>query len=139
MTIPGAVSWAGVSDAYFAMAAIPATQAEGLEVRASKYEVETQPFYPSIFSWALRSPTTKETRHLVTAYVPVAADGSVTKIYTGTKDYFHLSSISDGLDEAAGRDLEFVNIINFATYRIVRFFVKPLSIPILTPSISLTG
>ena len=131
LTVPGAVSWAGVGDAYFAMAAIPSAPADGLEVRASKYDVETAPFYPSIFSWAIRSPQTKETRHLVTAYVPVAADGSVTRIYTGTKDYFHLSSISNDLDTSAGRELEFVNIINFASYRIVRFFVKPLSIPIL--------
>lgn len=131
LALPGAVDWAGVSDTYFAMAAIPQTQTNGLELRASKYVVDIEPFYPSIFGWIMRSPETKETRHLVTAYVPINADGSVTRVFTGTKDYFHLSSITNELDELAGRELDFINIINFSNYRPVRFFVKPLSVPIL--------
>ncbi len=90
----GTVDWAGVGDAYFAMAAIPATPQQGVEYRASKYDVETQPFFTSIWRWAIRSPKTKETRHLVTAFVPVTTDGTVTKIYTGTKDYFLVSNLS---------------------------------------------
>ncbi len=131
LAVPGVVDWAGVSDTYFAMAAIPQTQTNGLELRASKYEKETEPYYWSIFDWILRSPRTSETRHLVTAYVPINADGSVTRVFTGTKDYFHLSSITKELDELAGRELDFINIINFSNYRPVRFFVKPLSVPIL--------
>ena len=131
LAVPGVVDWAGVSDTYFAMAAIPQTQTNGLELRASKYEKETEPYYWSIFDWILRSARTSETRHLVTAYVPINADGSVTRIYTGTKDYFDLESIAPELDQLAGRELEFINIINFSNYRPVRFLVKPLSIPIL--------
>jgi YidC/Oxa1 family membrane protein insertase len=93
LAVNGAVDWAGVGDAYFAMAAIPATQGQGLEYHASKYEVQTQPFYDGIFSWITRSEKTSEMRHLVTAYVPITADGSVTKIYTGTKDYFASNGI----------------------------------------------
>lgn len=131
LTVPGTVDWAGVGDAYFAMAAIPSTQTQGLELHASKYEVETQPFFYSIFSWIIRSPETKETRHLVTAYVPVTTDGSVTRVFTGTKDYFLLSSIDEPLNKSVGRVLDFVNLINFSNYRIIRWIVKPLSIPIL--------
>ena len=134
LAIPGYVDWAGVGDAYFAMAAIPSTQTQGLELKASKYEVETEPYYKSIFGWVLRSPETKETRHLVTAYVPINADGTVTKIFTGTKDYFLLRELvkSDGpLGESVGRELDFVNLINFSNYRPIRYIVKPLSIPIL--------
>ena len=131
MSIPGIVDWAGVSDAYFAMAAVPSTQTQGLELKAAKYEVQTEPYYYSIFSWILRSPETKETRHLVTAYVPVAGDGSVTKVYTGTKDYFLLSKLDGQLAEAVGRELDFVNLINFSNYWPIRMIVKPLSIPIL--------
>lgn len=127
----GTVDWAGVGDAYFAMAAIPTSPQQGVEYRAFKYEVETRPFYDSIFNWILRSPKTSETRHLVTAFIPVPTDGSVTKIFTGTKDYFLLSDLADQLNASVGRELEFVNVINFATYRPIRFFVKPLSIPIL--------
>lgn len=127
----GTVDWAGVSDAYFAMAGIPAQQQQGIVYQASKYDVDTQPFYDSIFSWVIRSPKTKETRHLVTAFLPVSADGAVTKVFTGPKDYFLLSPLDTQLSEAAGRELEFVNLINFSNYWWLRWLTKPLSIPIL--------
>ena len=127
----GPVNWAGVGDAYFAMAAIPATPQPGIEYRASKYEVQTQPFYDSIFNWVLRREKTSETRHLVTAFVPITADGSSNKIYTGTKDYFLLSSLSDSLTEQIGREIALVDLINFSNYWPIRWFVKPLSIPII--------
>jgi YidC/Oxa1 family membrane protein insertase len=127
----GPVDWAGVADAYFAMAAVPATPQQGLEYKASKYEVDTQPYFDSIFSWVIRSAKTKETRHLVTAYMPVPTDGSSTKVFTGPKDYFLLSTLDGPLGEGVGRELEFVNLINFSNYSIIRWFVKPLSIPIL--------
>ncbi len=127
----GLVNWAGVADAYFAMAAIPAVPGQGLEYRASKYEVQIQPVYESIFSWILRREKTKETRHLVTAYVPISADGSVNKIFTGAKDYFLLSNLSENLRAADGRTSDIVDLINFSNYSIIRWITKPLSIPIL--------
>ena len=127
----GTVDWAGVADAYFAMAAIPAAPGQGLEYRASKYEVQIQPVYESIFSWITRSEKTKETRHLVTAYVPITADGSVNKIFTGAKDYFLLSDLSENLKAADGRSIDIVDLINFSNYSIIRWITKPLSIPIL--------
>lgn len=136
----GSVDWAGVGDAYFAMAAIPATQQQGIEYKASKFEVETQPFFPSIWKWVIRTPETKETRHLVTAFVPITTDGTVTQIYTGSKDYFLLSDLSGdflfsdangNLKAADGRAISLVDLINFSNYRLLRFFVKPLSIPVL--------
>jgi YidC/Oxa1 family membrane protein insertase len=127
----GTVDWAGVGDAYFAMAAIPATPQQGVEYRASKYDVQTQPFFPSIWRWAIRSAETKETRHMVTAFVPITTDGTATKIYTGTKDYFLVSDLAKPLSDSVGREIELVNLINFSNYRFLRFFVKPLSIPIL--------
>ncbi|MGQ0543693.1 MAG: membrane protein insertase YidC [Blastocatellia bacterium] len=114
LAVPGNVDWAGVSDSYFAMTAIPAERKQGYELKSLRYEVDTQPFYSSIFSWIIRSPTTKETRHLVTAYVPINADGSTTKIFTGTKDYFLLNSLSGDLDKMVGRELDFVKLINIS-------------------------
>ncbi len=131
LAVPGTVDWAGIGDAYFAMAAIPAAQTQGLEYHASRYEVQTQPYYDGIFSWITRSEKTSETRHLVTAHVPISADGSVTKIYTGTKDYFALNDYNDILTNSVGRPISIENLINFSNYSIVRWFVKPLSIPIL--------
>lgn len=127
----GNVDWAGVGDAYFTMLAIPATPTQGLEYRASKYDVQTKPFYDGIFSWILRSEKTSETRHLVSAYVPITADGSTNKVYTGTKDYFTLKEYNDVLAQQIGREIYIVDAINFSNYSIVRWFVRPLSVPIL--------
>lgn len=136
----GTIDWVAMADAYFAMAAIPATPVQSAEYRASKYEVDIQPVYDSIFNWIIRSPKTTETRHLVTAWMPVAADGTVTKIFTGPKDYFLLSELSgdslfgapDGsLKAADGRAVSLVNLINFSNYWWLRWLTKPLSIPIL--------
>lgn len=131
LAVPGVVDWAGVGDAYFAMAAIPANQTQGLELRAEKYEVDTEPYFTSIFQWVLRSSQTKETRHLVTAYLPITADGSVNRVYTGTKDYFLLSNIDEPLTAQVGREVALVDLINFSNYSIIRGIVKPLSVPIL--------
>lgn len=128
---PGTMNWAGVGDAYFAMAAIPANAGQGLEFRASRYDVDTKPYYPSIYKWVTRAESTTETRHLITAYVPIAADGSVNKIFTGTKDYFVLSELSGPLSDSVGREVNLVDFINFSNYWPIRWFVKPISIPIV--------
>ena len=89
--VNGEVDWAGVGDAYFAMAAIPATQTQGWNIALQNMKCRRNRIYDGIFSWITRSEKTNETRHLVTAHVPINADGSTTKIYTGTKDYFALN------------------------------------------------
>jgi YidC/Oxa1 family membrane protein insertase len=131
LTDNGPIDWVGMSDAYFAMAAIPATRVQAVEYRASKYDVPISPVYENIFRWVIRSPKTTETRHLVTAYMPVATDGSVTKIYTGTKDYFLLNSLSDSLSKETGRELSIVNLINFSNYSWIRPITSRLAVPIL--------
>lgn len=127
----GTVDWAGIGDAYFAMAAIPAQQANGIEYRAAKYDVDTAPHFDGIISWITRSEKTTETRHLVTAYLPINADGSSTKIYTGTKDYFILSQYSDSLGQAVGRNVDIVDFINFSNWKIIRPITQHVAIPIL--------
>jgi len=127
----GAIDWVGMSDAYFAMAAIPAAPISSAEYRASKYDVNIDPVYENIFRWVIRSPKTTETRHLVTTYMPISADGSVTKIFTGPKDYFLLNALSNDLKAADGRSVSIVNLINFSNYWWLRWLTKPLSIPIL--------
>jgi len=133
MPAPGKVDWAGVGDAYFSMVAVPNTPTEGLAYQASKYEFPMEPYHDGIMSWITGNVKTSETRHLITAAVPVAADGSVTKIYTGPKDYFALSGTYSGeLTKAVGRDINLVDLINFSNYRPLRFFTKPIGIVILT-------
>ena len=127
----GTIDWVGMSDAYFAMAAIPAAPVQAAEYRASKYDVNIEPVYDSIINWVIRSPKTTETRHLVTAFMPIAADGSVTKLFTGPKDYFLLAQLSDNIKAADGRSVSIVNLINFSNYWWLRSLTKPLSIPIV--------
>lgn len=127
----GTIDWVGMSDAYFAMAAIPSSPVSSVEYHASKYDVPIEPVYENIFRWAIRSPKTTETRHLVTAYMPIPADGSVTQIYTGSKDYFLLNQLSESLKAGDGRPVSLVNLINFSNYWWLRWLTQPLSIPIL--------
>ncbi|HEX6125128.1 MAG TPA: membrane protein insertase YidC [Pyrinomonadaceae bacterium] len=127
----GTIDWVAMGDAYFAMAAIPATPVATAEYRASKYDVPIEPVFENIFRWVIRSPKTSETRHLVTALMPIPADGSVTKLFTGPKDYFLLNELSGNLKAADGRAVSIVDLINFSNYWWLRWITKPLSIPIL--------
>lgn len=131
LTDSGSVNWAGVGDAYFAMAAIPAKPADKVDYTSYKYDVQIEPYFYSIISWIIRSSTTQETRHLVTAYLPVTADGSVTKIYTGTKDYFALKDYNEVLNKEVNRPIDIVHFINFSNYFFLRPITTYLSIPIL--------
>ncbi|MGH7783846.1 MAG: membrane protein insertase YidC, partial [Candidatus Binatia bacterium] len=128
---PGGVDWAGVADGYFAMAAVPAQQMQGLEYHASKYEFPTEPYHDGIISWVTGTKKTSETRHLITAYVPIAADGSVTRIYTGTKDYFTLNHYNETLSTASGRNIDIVPMINFSNWSWIRPITSRIAIPIL--------
>src|SRR5690606_35513363 len=104
---PGAVDWAGVADAYLAQAAIPATRTEGLEFAASKYEYPLLGDYDGINSWSTRDPKHSEMRHVITAAVTVAADGTVTKVYTAPKDYFAFACpYNKSLSQDAGRPID---------------------------------
>jgi YidC/Oxa1 family membrane protein insertase len=127
----GTIDWVGMSDAYFAMAAIPAAPIQSAEYRASKYDVDISPVYDTIWKWVIRSPKTTETRHLVTAFMPVSTDGAVTKLFTGPKDYFLLDELSTSIKPADGREVSIVNLINFSNYWWLRWLTKPLSIPII--------
>ena len=131
LAVKGDVDWAGVGDAYFAMAAIPSTKTSGLEYRSSKYEIATEPFFDGIISWITRREKTSEIRHLLTAYVPINADGSSTKIYTGTKDYFVLSHYNEVLKQSVGRTIDIEDFINFSNWTLLRPIFKTLAIPIL--------
>jgi len=127
----GQIEWVAMSDAYFAMAAIPAAPVQSAEYRASRYDVNITPVYDSIINWVIRSPKTTETRHLVTAFMPIPGDGSVTKIFTGPKDYFLLNQLSNEIKAADGRSVSIIDLINFSNYWQLRWLTKPLSIPIL--------
>lgn len=127
-TFNGTTDWVGVGDTYFAMAAIPSQPAQTAEFHASTYKVSVEPFYNGIFAWITRSQTSELTNHLISAYIPVAADGTPTKIYTGSKDYFTLSQYDKSLSQSIGRS---INLDNFINWGWTGSFTKPIAIPLL--------
>jgi len=136
VAIDGEVGWVGIADTYFAMIVIPSEKLPGLEYRSTSYDVETKPFYNGIIAWVTRKQSTKVTKHLMTAYVPIKADGAVNRLYTGTKDSFVLNNYGKKLTEIAGRKIDITETINFGW---LRFFTKPLSYPVLVALKFLTG
>lgn len=128
LPLNGETDWAGVADTYFTMTAIPAQRVAGLEYRAIKYDIQTEPYYDGLISWITRNQKTSETRHLITAYLPIPTDGTPTKIYTGSKDFFTLRDYNAKLTEAVGRPIDVEDLINYGWFK---FLTKPLSVPIL--------
>lgn len=127
LTINGDIDWAGVGDTYFAMAAIPAQRTSGLEYRGTKVTKDVEPHYSGPWAWITRNQTTKVDKHLVTAYVPINADGSTTKIYTGSKDYFTLRDYDDKIDKQVGRTTNIGELINYSWYSWLRWIQKPVA------------
>ena len=111
--LPGPVNWAAVGDTYFAMVAIPARPVEGLEYRTVKYEHGED----------------KQERHLLTGFVPIPADGSVSQIYVGPKDYYLLEEANEQLNKTlAGRDIDLEGLIDYGFGSTI---TRPLATPIL--------
>ena len=130
-SVKGDIDWAGTGDAYFAMAAVPAQKISEVEYRVSKYEVETAPYFDGIISWVTRNEKKSEARHLITAYVPIAADGSTMSVYAGTKDYFVLSDYNKILTQKVGRPIDIDDLVNFSNWSWVRPITKRIAIPIV--------
>jgi YidC/Oxa1 family membrane protein insertase len=115
LIVHGKTDWAGVGDTYFAMMAIPSQASDGLEFHTTSF---------------IHDPNgKKDERFLVTAYVPIAADGSKTVLYAGPKDHYRLNDASAVIAGELGRkslDLELA--IDYGTFSTVS---RPLAVPIL--------
>ncbi|HEX8131126.1 MAG TPA: membrane protein insertase YidC [Pyrinomonadaceae bacterium] len=112
--VGGTVDWAGVGDTYFAMVAIPPKPTEGLEFRTVKYEHEAN--------------GNKEERFLLTAYVNVPTDGSLTRLYVGPKDHDLLDQASAEIGKTVNREIDLGGLINYGW---LGSFTRPLAAPIL--------
>jgi YidC/Oxa1 family membrane protein insertase len=112
--VGGTVDWAGVGDTYFAMVAIPPKPTEGLEFRTTKYQHEAD--------------GNKEERFLLTAYVNVPADGSLTRLYVGPKDHDLLDQASVEIGKTVNREVDLGELINYGW---LGSFTRPLAAPIL--------
>jgi YidC/Oxa1 family membrane protein insertase len=115
LTLNGATDWAGVGDTYFAMVAVPSKRTEGLEYRTIAYEHKP-------------NGGSAEKRFLVTAFVPVPADGSHTIIYAGPKDHDLLTRGSADVTAMVGRSVDLEGLID---YGFLGWLSRPLAVPIL--------
>ncbi|HEV8367379.1 MAG TPA: membrane protein insertase YidC [Pyrinomonadaceae bacterium] len=115
LTLGGSIDWAGVGDTYFAMVAVPLKQTEGLEYRTVAYEHQAAGSKP-------------EKRFLITALVPVPADGSHTLIYAGPKDHYVLESASADISAVVQRHIDLDGTIDYGFLGSVS---RPIAIPIL--------
>ncbi len=113
-TVDGQVQWAGVGDTYFGMIAVPAKPVSGLEYRTAPYEAKTN--------------GKPEQRLLITAFVPIPADGSKTELYVGPKDHQLLDEASKEIAKAGGPQVDLGEAIN---YGFLAWMRRGLAVPIL--------
>lgn len=114
--IAGQIQWAGISDTYFAMALVPAQPLQGLEFRTEKYA------YPD-------EANKQEDRYLITAFIPIPADGSASYLYTGPKDHDQLQAVSSEVAQSLpGRQIDLEHLIDYGWTKSV---TRPLTAPIL--------
>jgi YidC/Oxa1 family membrane protein insertase len=110
------VDWAAVCDTYFAMVAVPAKKLQGLEIQTTQYDYAGN--------------GTPEKRYLITAWVPIPADGSRSAVYTGPKDHYLLTQTSAQLRQSAGRDsIDLEGTIDFGWGA---WMSRRLAVPILS-------
>jgi YidC/Oxa1 family membrane protein insertase len=98
-----------------------------LEYKATKITNDVEPHFTGLWSWITRNPTTKVDRHLVTAYVPILADGTATKIYTGSKDYFTLRDYESKINDEVGRPTNIGDLINYSNWWQLRWIQRPVA------------
>lgn len=114
MAIPGSVNWAGIGDTYFSMVALPGKPIDGLEFQTVQYDYSGN--------------GKPEKRYLISAWVPVPADGSRSVLYTGPKDHFLLTQSSSELTSSLGRNVDLEGLIDYGWFK---WLSRPLAVPIL--------
>jgi YidC/Oxa1 family membrane protein insertase len=118
LAIGGPVDWAGVGDTYFAMVAVPQQKTEGLEYRTQMVE------HPIV----VNGQQGKESRYLITAYVPVSTEGTPTILYVGPKDHYMLKDANAYVGQVVGRSVDLEGMID---YGFMSWMSRPLAVPIL--------
>ena len=114
LVLNGPVDWAGVGDTYFAMVAIPDRRTEGLEYRTVQYDYQAN--------------GKTEKRYLISAFLPIGADGSHTIIYAGPKDHNLLTGASEQISKVVNRPVDLEGLIDYGW---LRWLSRPLAVPIL--------
>jgi YidC/Oxa1 family membrane protein insertase len=114
--IPGQIAWAGVGDTYFGMLAVPTENVQGLEYRTTQYDFEGN--------------GKKESRYLLTAYVPLPTNGGLTRLYVGPKDHYLLDDANAKLKQVGGSLVE-VDLDQAIDYGFLAAVSRPIAVRLL--------
>jgi YidC/Oxa1 family membrane protein insertase len=114
--VNGTIDWSGVADTYFAMAVVPPRPSDEAELRTTKYDHDAN--------------GTKEERYLLTSYLKIPTDGSVTRIYVGPKDHDLLTDASREISgQLQNRTVDLEGLINYGSW--FGFLTRYLAPPFL--------
>jgi YidC/Oxa1 family membrane protein insertase len=114
LVLGGNVEWAGIADTYFGMVGVPANPANLLELRTVQYDY--------------KSNGNTEKRYLLSAFLPIAADGSRNIIYLGPKDHYLLTEVSQKINQTVGHNVDLEGLID---YGFLGWLSRPIAVPIL--------
>lgn len=114
LVLGGPVDWAGVGDTYFGMVGVPATAGNLLELRTTQFDYKTN--------------GNAEKRYLLSALLPIPADGSRNIIYLGPKDHYLLTEVSQKISQSMGRPVDLEGLID---YGFLGWLSRPIAVPIL--------
>src|SRR5437588_1016590 len=112
--VGGSIQWAGVGDTYFGMIAVPASPVSGLVYRTTAYEQ--------------KNSDKPEERYLITALLPVRADGSKIELYVGPNDHRLLDDETKAIAKMGGPQIDLGEAIN---YGFLAWMRRGLAVPIL--------
>jgi hypothetical protein len=97
------------------MVVVPRQKVEGLEYRTVAYEHKP-------------NGGTAEKRYLISALVPLPADGSRSVVYAGPKDHYLLQEVNKELTASVERPIDLDSLID---YGFLGWISRPLAVPIL--------
>jgi YidC/Oxa1 family membrane protein insertase len=112
--VSGPIEWAAVGDTYFAMAAVPQTPVQLVEYRTTQYDYQAN--------------GKKESRYLISAYLPVPASDTRMLVYVGPKDHDLLQAASAVIKQNGGPPVDLEGLIDYGR---LAFISRPLAVPIL--------
>jgi len=112
LTASGVLDWASIGGTYFAMVAIPLSDApKSVEFRTTKYQ-------PS---------EAKEDRFVVSGYIPLAESSSML-LYVGPKDHTLLAATNEQVRKISNRAVDLDAVIDYGWFSQIS---RPLAIQIL--------
>jgi len=114
LVLGGPVNWAAIGDTYFAMVAIPGQPSNEVEIRTTQYNYQ--------------NGSKQEKRYLISALLPIQADGSRNILYVGPKDHDLLEDASRRITQETGRNIDLGGLIDYGW---LGWLSRPLAVPIL--------